>query len=104
MGGHWVGRTLYFVVLGSAGVTQSHLSPTEGGSALSPSAASGSLILQPYILSRVALKPVRPPELSPVGEMQHKVQPLCCWQGTGALSVEILKTKDIQEQRGKRDF
>lgn len=68
-------------------MTQSHLSPNVGVSALSPCAGPGSPILQLYILSESSLKPVRPPELSSVWEMQHKVHPLCCWPGMGALSL-----------------
>lgn len=90
MGGNRVGRTLYFLVLGNAGVAQSHLFPSMGLSAPSSCAGSGSLILQLYILSEAYLKPerpLRPPELSLVGEMQHEVHPLHCWQETGALSL-----------------
>lgn len=78
MGGQGVRRSLYFVVLGSAEMTQSPLYCNMGVSALSPWAGSGTPILHLYALSEASLKILRPLELSPVGEKQHEVHPLCC--------------------------
>lgn len=68
----------------------SHLPPNEWSITLCGIWQSHS----PYVLSEAFLKPVRPPELSPVGEMQHEVHPLCRWQGTGALRLYMWRFSD----------